>query len=146
MFGKNKRVPWARLEETQEQYIEQEYLPAGVRLKQFHHMRADVINALLQHWSERQAAGKIPFRFRKLDKANPRAMRTGSADIKEGSSQGGEGQAYGGASDDMGEKGLDAAQNDNMPTAPGGVRDDVAEDGLHSEGHGDSAENVSGII
>ena len=134
-YGKVKRVPWARLEQAQEEYIENEYLPSGIRLRQFHHMRADVINALLQHWSERQAAGKIPFRFQNFGRIRPRAMQTDSANISEGSPQGGEARAHGGASDDPGE----AAQNYSTPTAP------VSKDVL-SEGHENAAENVSGIF
>ena len=63
--GGNGRISWARLEKAQEDYIQDEYLPAGIILKQYHHLRSSTVNALLQHWTTRQAAGQPPFRFKK---------------------------------------------------------------------------------
>lgn len=39
-------------------------------LTQYHHIRLEDANALLRHWTQRQAAGEIPFRFNKVDKAD----------------------------------------------------------------------------
>lgn len=77
--GGKARIPWARLIEAQGDFILAKYLPNGVTLAQFHHIRVDDANALLKHWTQRQAAGEIPFRFKKFDKADRRGRRA-SAD------------------------------------------------------------------
>ncbi|KAI9456959.1 hypothetical protein BJY52DRAFT_1187564 [Lactarius psammicola] len=68
--GGKGRVPWARLKEAQGDFILAKYLPVGVTLTQYHHLRLEDTNALLKHWTQRQAASEIPFRFKKLDKAD----------------------------------------------------------------------------
>ncbi|KAH9028956.1 hypothetical protein EDB85DRAFT_2147569 [Lactarius pseudohatsudake] len=68
--GGKRRVPWAKLREAQGDWIAAEYLPEGVTLTQYHHIRLDDANSLLKHWIQRQAAGEIPFRFKKLDKVD----------------------------------------------------------------------------
>jgi hypothetical protein len=70
--GGKGRIPWTRLQESQGDYILDEYLPAGVTLTQYHHIRLGDANSLLQHWTNRQAAGQIAFRFKKVDKASRR--------------------------------------------------------------------------
>ncbi|KAH9012877.1 hypothetical protein EDB84DRAFT_1568967 [Lactarius hengduanensis] len=70
MYGGKRRVPWAKLREAQGDWIAAEYLPEGVTLTQYHHIRLDDANSLLKHWIQRQAAGEIPFRFKKLDKVD----------------------------------------------------------------------------
>jgi hypothetical protein len=44
-------------------------LPKQVTLTQYHHIRRQDANAILEHWTRRQAAGKVPFQFRKVGKA-----------------------------------------------------------------------------
>ena len=44
-------------------------MPKGVSLKQYYHLRQADIEALLNHWMQRQAAGKVPFCFRGAVKA-----------------------------------------------------------------------------
>ncbi|KAI9440947.1 hypothetical protein H4582DRAFT_2074735 [Lactarius indigo] len=68
--GSKGRVPWARIHEAQGDFIAAEYLPEGVTLTQYHHIRLHDANSLLKHWIQRRAAGEIPFRFKKVDKAN----------------------------------------------------------------------------
>ncbi|KAI9436283.1 hypothetical protein H4582DRAFT_2078885 [Lactarius indigo] len=68
--GCKGRVPWARIHAAQGDFIAAEYLPEGVTLTQYHHIRLDDANSLLKHWIQRRAAGEIPFRFKKVDKAN----------------------------------------------------------------------------
>lgn len=41
-------------------------MPDGVDLQQYHHLRQNDVNSILEHWASRQAAGKIPFRFRNM--------------------------------------------------------------------------------
>jgi hypothetical protein len=40
-------------------------LPAGFILRQYHSYHLSDVNALLEHWTTRQAEGKAPFRFTK---------------------------------------------------------------------------------
>jgi hypothetical protein len=44
-------------------------LPEDVTLTQYYHLRVKDVNAILEHWSHRQAAGMVPFAFRKVAKA-----------------------------------------------------------------------------
>ncbi|KAH9166667.1 hypothetical protein EDB89DRAFT_2075607 [Lactarius sanguifluus] len=48
--GGKRRVPWAKLHEAQGDWISAEYLPEGVTLTQYHHIRLDDANSLLKHW------------------------------------------------------------------------------------------------
>ena len=70
------RVPWTELQRDRDEYIEPEYLPENVTLKQFHHLRQEDVNAILGHWAQRKADGKVPFRFRKAAKATRKDKRT----------------------------------------------------------------------
>lgn len=63
------RVPWKKIQQSQGDYIKAKYLPKGVILTQYYHLRQEDVNAILEHWTRRQAAGKVPFRFRKVAKA-----------------------------------------------------------------------------
>jgi len=45
------RVPWTELQRDQDEYIEPEYLPKNVTLKQFHHLYQKDVNAILGHWA-----------------------------------------------------------------------------------------------
>jgi hypothetical protein len=53
------------LKKARNNYIEDKYLPENVTLEQYYHLRQDDVNAMLKHWTERQAAGEVPFRFKK---------------------------------------------------------------------------------
>jgi hypothetical protein len=67
-IGKEKgRIPWAKLKRAQDDFIDPKYLPKNLILKQFHHLHQDNVNAILNHWMERQAAGKVPFQFKKVN-------------------------------------------------------------------------------
>jgi len=58
-------------------------LPKQVTLKQYYHLCKEDINAMLEHWTWRQAAGKVAFRFRKVAKAiqkNKHALEEINAD------------------------------------------------------------------
>ena len=69
-IGKGReRVPWTELQRAQDDYIEAKYLPEMVTSKQFYHLQQKDVHKLLKHWMERQAAGEIPFDFKK--KVNP---------------------------------------------------------------------------
>jgi hypothetical protein len=62
-------VPWAELQNAQDQYIQRKYLPKKVTLQQYYHLCQKDIDAILKHWMQRQAASKVPFLFRKVAKA-----------------------------------------------------------------------------
>jgi len=70
------RVPWTELQRDWDEYIKPEYLPKNVTLKQFHHLCQEDINAILGHWAQRKADGKVPFCFRKVAKATQKDKRT----------------------------------------------------------------------
>ena len=38
-------------------------------LKQYYHLHREDVNSILEHWARRQAAGKVPFCFRKMANA-----------------------------------------------------------------------------
>jgi hypothetical protein len=62
----NGRVPWSKLDKHRQEYIKSEYLPEeNIELKQYYHLLQGDIDLMLKHWVERQAAGKIPLKFRK---------------------------------------------------------------------------------
>src|SRR6266702_4525231 len=65
--GGKGRIPWARLKEAPGDFILSKYLLASVTLTQYHHICQEDVNALLKHWTQRQAAGEIPFRFKMRD-------------------------------------------------------------------------------
>ena len=69
------RIPWARIREAQGDFILPQYLPNGITLTQYHHIQVNDANALLQHWTQRQAAGEIPFRFKNNFKGNRPSLR-----------------------------------------------------------------------
>ena len=78
MASGSSKIPWSRLREAQQEYILDEYLPAGgVILKQYHHYRSSTTNALLKHWTTRQAAGLVPFRFTKAVTLSQRSEEPG---------------------------------------------------------------------
>src|SRR6266404_9957960 len=76
--GRGKgHIPWTQLQLSQSDYIRDEYLPPGITLTQYHHIPTGDANALLQHWTARQAAREIPFRFKKT--ADTSQQRTGTS-------------------------------------------------------------------
>ncbi|KAH9009917.1 hypothetical protein EDB83DRAFT_2530998 [Lactarius deliciosus] len=113
--GRKARIPWARVREAQQDYILDMYLPAGVTLTQFHHIRLGDANALLKHWTTRQAAGQTPFRFKKGDK---NSRRSKAADI---------GTDNGDEADLNGIKNVQPEEDDSE--SQGGGKDSAAEDG-----------------
>ena len=70
------RIPWARIKAAQGDFILPQYLRDGITLTQYHHIQLNDANALLQHWTQRQAAGEIPFQFKNNFKGNRPSLRT----------------------------------------------------------------------
>jgi hypothetical protein len=78
--GGKGRIPWTRLQEAQGDFVLAEYLPNSFIISQYHHTRLEDANALLQHWTQRQAAGEIPFRFKKVGKADHQSKPSSGED------------------------------------------------------------------
>ncbi|KAF8268514.1 hypothetical protein EI94DRAFT_1700174 [Lactarius quietus] len=78
--GGKGRIPWARLKDAQGDFIHPKCLPSGITLTQYHHIRHEDVDALLQHWSWRQGAGEIPLRFKNIGKADRREKQVLAAD------------------------------------------------------------------
>ena len=68
-IGAKKGVPWTELQRAQRDYVKPKYLPKRVTLKQYYHFCQKDVDAILKHWTRRQAAGKVPFCFKKAVKA-----------------------------------------------------------------------------
>jgi hypothetical protein len=68
-LGKKGRIPWAKIENSRDDYIDPKFLPEGITLKQFHHLRVKDATSILEHWMNRRAKGKTPFRFKEMDKS-----------------------------------------------------------------------------
>ncbi|KAH9025353.1 hypothetical protein EDB83DRAFT_2319893 [Lactarius deliciosus] len=97
--GGKGRVPWAKLREAQGDFIAAKYLPEGVTLTQYHHLCLKDANALLKHWIQRQAAGKVPFCFKKVQKADRHhGGERGSGNYHSSAGAGPSGQSQGDAS------------------------------------------------
>ncbi|KAF8266107.1 hypothetical protein EI94DRAFT_1701992 [Lactarius quietus] len=62
--GSKGRIPWVRLSEAPDDFILPQYLPNGITLTQYHHICVKDADALLKHWTQRQAAREILFRFK----------------------------------------------------------------------------------
>jgi len=65
-----RRIPWTELERARGDYIEPKYLPKQVALKQYYHLRQKDVSDILEHWTRRQAAGKVPLCFMKVVRAS----------------------------------------------------------------------------
>jgi hypothetical protein len=132
------RVPWAELQRAQGDYIKPKYLPKKVTLKQYYHLRQEDVNAILEHWAQRQAAGKVPFRFRKAAKTirKKRTLEGSDADVDMGS----------------GEEAEEDLQDDNgiQSQADGELQADGSSNGSNKRAHparrlGNAAENLSRV-
>ncbi|KAF8262968.1 hypothetical protein EI94DRAFT_1808036 [Lactarius quietus] len=62
--GGKGRIPWARLSEAPDDFILPMYLLNDITLTQYHHICVEDADALLKHWTQRQAAREIPFQFK----------------------------------------------------------------------------------
>ena len=117
MASGSSKIPWSRLQEAQQEYILDEYLPAGgVILKQYHHYRNSTANALLQHWTTRQAAGLIPFRFTRAVTLSRRSEEPGTDITRNAQEQGASGDANLQESPDPGASNVNDAGVGDEPT------------------------------
>jgi hypothetical protein len=81
VHNSTSRIPWTVVQEAPEDFIEDKYLPSGeVHLKQYHHMKVEYVNALLSHWTDRQAAGLESFRFKDLANTDQRGKRAADSE------------------------------------------------------------------
>lgn len=85
------RVPWTELQRAQGSYIKPKYLPKQqVTLRQYYHICREDTDALLEHWTRRQAAGKVPLRFRKVVRGIGQNERTSEENHANGSTERGD--------------------------------------------------------
>lgn len=130
-IGKGKgRVPWTELQRAQDDYIEAEYLPETVTLKQYYHLRQEDVQELLNHWTKRQAAGEVPFDFKKEVYPARRNRRTLDADTDMDM------QPNDGTQED--------SQNDHDGQAHSGSNSSTM-NALPGNGVGNAAENPNGV-
>ena len=80
--SKKGRVPWAKLEASPLNYIKPRYLPKNVTFKQCHHLCKEHVNTLLEFWFKRQAAGKVPLRFRKSARSSASEENGSNAEME----------------------------------------------------------------
>ena len=72
----SERVPWSTLQKYQAKYIKPKYMPKRVMFRQYYHICQRDAEALLEHWTRRQAAGKTPLHFRKVSETILQTGRT----------------------------------------------------------------------
>lgn len=119
-----------QLHQAQGDYILDEYMPAGITLTQYHHIRISEANALLQHWTTRQVAGQIAFRFKNVIKTSRQSKPAATAGgvsaprnrektldgLKKAQTQGDDGDSQG---DSKGSDDNDAQAGHNAAEYPG---------------------------
>ena len=113
------------LKKAQNSYIEDKSLPKNVTLEQYYHLRQDDVNTMLKHWTERQAAGEVPFRFKKEVTAAWKNNRTpeendanSSAELDEGGiehSQSSDGSQARGNGESPGKVGTNSSNEHALP-------------------------------
>jgi hypothetical protein len=131
------------LKKARNNYIEDKYLPENVTLEQYYHLRQDDVNAMLKHWTERQAAGEVPFRFKKevaalvaAARKNNRTSGENDADSDAGLDEGAVGHSQSG-------NGSHALGNGESPGEVG--TNSPNEHALPGQGLGNAAENPSNV-
>ena len=127
------------LKKAQNSYIEDKYLSKNVTLEQYYHLRQDDVNVMLKHWTERQAAGEVPFWFKKEVAAAQKNNCTpkendanSSAELDEGGIkhlQSGDGSQARGNGESPGEFGTNSSNEHSLP----------------GQGLGNAAENPSRV-
>jgi hypothetical protein len=133
----NGKVPYAELQRAQGDYIKPKYLPKKVTLKQYYHLRQNDVNAILDHWTKRQADGKVPLSFKKEAKAIQQKKRTS----EENSSDAEMGEE---AEGDLQDNGDSQARGDAASQVDGGSNDST-EEAHPGQSLGNAAENPSGV-
>ena len=115
--NRKARVPWAELQRARGEYISSKYLPMQVSLRQYYHLRQGDVDSILRHWVRRQAAGMVPFCFKKVTKATPQGSGNGagmeSSGEDEGLQSGDSGSDHSGEEDNLGQTLGNTAGNSN---------------------------------
>jgi hypothetical protein len=132
------------LKKARNDYIEDKYLPKNITLEQYYHLRQDDVNAMLKHWTERQAAGEVPFQFKKEVEAARKKYRTpeendanSNAELDEGPRedlQSGYGSHARGNGEFSGQVGSNSSNGHALPGQ-----------GLGNAALGNAAENPNGV-
>ena len=115
--NRKARVPWAELQRARDEYIKPKYLPMQVVLRQYYHLCQGDVNSILRHWVWRQAAGMVPFHFKKVTKAIPQrngdGVDMGSSDEDEDLQNNDSGSNHSGEEANLGQSLGNAAGNSN---------------------------------
>lgn len=121
--GRSKaRIPWSKIQEAQDDFIDPEHLPEGIRITQFHHLRQEEAESILNHWVARQAAGATIFQFKKTERVTRRGKQaSASPDEEQASASANEEQAPASADEEQAKGNADEGLSAQ-------VRGDVAED------------------
>lgn len=135
----NRRVPYTELQRAQGDYVKPKYLPKQVTLKQYYHLRQDDVNAMLDHWAQRQADGKVPLRFKKAAKAFQQ-KKCSAEENDSNADMGPSEKAEGGPQDngDIQARWDAASQGDRG-------RNDLTEEAHPGQSPGNAAKNPSGV-
>ena len=112
-------------------------MPNGVTLTQYHHLRREDADALLKHWTQRQAAGEIPFRFKKVDKADLRGKRASAVNDNAPTGVEPKDQSEGGTQD--------AHKDQEQRSEAQGDGEGSVDEGHDGHRQGDATVNPSGV-
>ncbi len=88
------RLPWAQFYTASDSFIEKEYLPPGVQLRDPSRMIQQEIDIIYTHWLDRQREGKSPLRFHPGERQGRKASE--GCDLVQDQSRRGEGSGKGG--------------------------------------------------
>ena len=133
------RVPWTELQMAQGDCIKAKYLPEQVTHKPYYPLRLEDSNALLEHWTRRQAAGKVPLRFNKAAKTIWQQNQA-----SEENDAGTDMEAADEAEEDMRDDDGSEAQGDRLPQRDSG-RGCSTEQVHHGQSLGHAAEGPNGV-
>lgn len=108
-------------------------------LKQYYHLRRDDVNAILNHWMQRQADGKVPLTFKKAANTLQQNRRASEENGSDAEMEPGEE-----AEEDLQDNGDSQAQVDAASQGDGGSND-LAEEAHPGESSVNAAENPSAV-
>jgi hypothetical protein len=104
-------------------------LPKKVNIQQYYHLRQEDVQAILEHWTRRRAAGKVPFRFRETVKGSQQNERT--SEINSEANMG-----PGEANEDLPNDDSSQAREDGEPQGDGRTADAADAPAQHQSGEG----------
>ncbi|KAF9545283.1 hypothetical protein CPC08DRAFT_730126 [Agrocybe pediades] len=61
--GRSRSAPWKDIQDSPRSFYLQEFMPAGINLRDPSHLKLNECKAILKYWRERQDNGGVAFRF-----------------------------------------------------------------------------------